>query len=52
MAIGQGERTLIARCLADLDVASEPQPSPPTATESLPEPASGGILKRVLEFFF
>lgn len=48
-AIGQGERTLIARCLAALDAESYPEasvPKPRRGTES------GGVLRRLFNYFF
>jgi hypothetical protein len=49
-AVGQGERTLIAQCLAALEAAARmPEHTPPT--EEAPAPRRG-VLGRIFDYFF
>jgi hypothetical protein len=49
-AIGKAERTLLAKCLADLDAASRTYAEPPMPTP-VPPPRRRGILQRVFDYF-
>ncbi len=52
-AIGQGERSLIIRCLTDLEALSQPEfPKVSTDPNQLGRPGARGILGRILDFFF
>jgi hypothetical protein len=49
-AVGQGERTLIAQCLAALEVATRMPLEEPPVVEAPARPR--GILGRILDYFF
>jgi hypothetical protein len=49
-AIGKAERTLLAKCLADLEAASVTYAEPPTPAP-VPPPQPRGILQRVFDYF-
>jgi hypothetical protein len=50
-AIGKAERTLLAKCMSDLEAASRTYAEPPMP-KAIPQPRRRGILQGVLDYFF